>query len=697
MNPNPSILTVAIAGNPNSGKTTLFNALTGLNQKVGNYPGVTVEKKTGRLIIDSNHKIDIIDLPGTYSLSVRSPDEQVARDVLMGHSPGTPKPHIVVCIVDAGNLERNLYLVSQIQDLKVPMIVVLNMMDEAVRHGKTIDISKLSFALGVPVVPMIATKREGIDELKALLIKAVDVKYERQWGMPPAVEQEVEYIVQLLVMHCHVPREEAFFHALMLLARPAIALERHPHGGTLKYPPELIDELDKVQDRILQRIGVRSRSAAIEARYAWIKSIVRDSVKEVLSGKERWTNRIDAVLTHKFFGWVAFLLMMGMMFYTIFSIAAYPMDWIDQGFTLLSEWVRAVMPAGDMRDLMTDGIIAGVGGVVIFLPQILILFFFIGLLQDTGYMARAAFMMDRVMSKVGLHGKSFIPLLSSFACAIPGIMSTRTIENPKDRLVTILIAPLMSCSARLPVYTVMIAVMIPAANALEKAGVMLSMYLLGILGACAMAWIFKKTILKGPNPLFLMELPPYRFPSLHTIVFQMWERSRLFLQRAGTVIMALSIILWVLMTFPKIDVEDSSVALKYSFAGQMGQMLEPVLEPLGFDWRIGIGLIGSFAAREVFVSTMSIVFNVEDDGSENSLQQAFQSATWPDGRPLFTPLVCVGLMVFFVFAMQCISTIAIVWRETRSPGWVFFQLAYMTLLAYLAALAVYQFGRSLGF
>ncbi len=642
-------------------------------------------------------KIDIIDLPGTYSLSVRSPDEQVARDVLMGHSPGTSKPHIVVCIVDAGNLERNLYLVSQIQDLKVPMIVVLNMMDEAVRHGKTIDISKLSFALGVPVLPMIATKREGIDELKALLVKGVDVKYERQWGMPPAVEQEVEYIVQLLVMYCRVPREEAFFHALMLLARPAIALEKHPHGGTLKYPPELIDELDKVQDRILQRIGVRSRSAAIEARYAWIKSIVRDSVKEVLSGKERWTNRIDAVLTHKFFGWVAFLLMMGVMFYTIFSVAAYPMNWIDQGFTLLSEWVRAVMPSGDMRDLMTDGIIAGVGGVVIFLPQILILFFFIGLLQDTGYMARAAFMMDRVMSKVGLHGKSFIPLLSSFACAIPGIMSTRTIENPKDRLVTILIAPLMSCSARLPVYTVMIAVMIPAANALEKAGVMLSMYLLGILGACVMAWIFKKTILKGPNPLFLMELPPYRFPSLHTIIFQMWERSRLFLQRAGTVIMALSIILWVLMTFPKIDVTDPSVALKHSFAGQMGQMLEPVLEPLGFDWRIGIGLIGSFAAREVFVSTMSIVFNVEDDGGENSLQQAFQSATWPDGRPLFTPLVCVGLMVFFVFAMQCLSTIAIVWRETRSAGWVFFQLAYMTLLAYLAALAVYQFGRFLGF
>ena len=691
-----SVLTVALAGNPNSGKTTLFNALTGLNQKVGNYPGVTVEKKTGRLVVDSSHKIDIIDLPGTYSLSVRSPDEQVARDVLLGHALGTPRPDVVVCIVDAGNLERNLYLVSQIQDLKVSVIVALNMMDEAQRHGKTIDISKLSFALGVPIVPMIATTREGVDQLKVLLVKNVEVKYNRQWGMPPAVEEEVERIVQLLMNHCKVPREEAFFQALMLLARPAIAHEEHPQGGKIVYSPELIRELDQWQKDILARVGVRARSAAIEARYAWIKSIVRDCVNDKFPGKASRTHAIDAVLTHKFFGWVMFLLMMSVMFYTIFSIATYPMNMIDQAFGALSDWVRTVMPAGDLRDLMTDGIIAGVGGVVIFLPQILILFFFIGLLNDTGYMARAAFMMDRVMSKVGLHGKSFIPLLSSFACAIPGIMAARTIENPKDRLVTILVAPLMSCSARLPVYTLMIAVMIPSAGALQKTGIMLSMYLLGIVGACAMAWIFKKTLLKGPKPLFIMELPPYRFPSLSTIIRQMWERSQLFLKRAGTVIMALSIILWALMSFPKVEAVDASDALRHSYAGQMGQMLEPLLKPLGFDWRIGIGLIGSFAAREVFVSTMSIVFNVGEETEEGTLREAFQNASWPDGRPLFTPLVCVGLMIFFVFAMQCLSTVAIVWRETRGIKWVLFQLVYMTLLAYLAALLVYQAGRWLG-
>lgn len=694
---NPSILTVAVAGNPNSGKTTLFNVLTGLNQKVGNYPGVTVEKKTGRLMVDSHHRIDIIDLPGTYSLSVRSPDEQVARDVLLGHSPGTPKPDVVVCIVDAGNLERNLYLVSQIQDLKVPMIVVLNMMDEAQRHGRVIDISKLSFALGVPVISMVATRKQGVDELKALLTKRVEVKYDRQWGMAPAVEEEVEQIVQLLVKHTGVSRSEALFHGLMLLARPAIAQEEHPHGGTITYSPELIAELDAIQQKVLARAGVRCRSAAIEARYAWIKSVVRDCVKETFPGRMSWTHRIDAVLTHKVFGWIAFLLMMGAMFYTIFSVASYPMDWIDQGFSALSGWVKDVMPPGDLRDLVTDGIIAGVGGVVIFLPQILILFLFIGLLQDTGYMARAAFMMDRVMNRVGLHGKSFIPLLSSFACAIPGIMACRTIENPKDRLVTILIAPLMSCSARLPVYTIMIAVLIPQATAWQKAGIMLGMYLLGILMACLMAWIFKKTLLKGPKPIFLMELPPYRFPSWHTIVQQMWERSRMFLTRAGTVIMALSVILWILMTFPKSDAVDPSQALKHSLAGRMGQMLEPALKPLGFDWRIGIGLIGSFAAREVFVSTMSIVFNVEEDEAGQSLQQAFAGATWPDGRTLFTPLVCLGLMIFFVFALQCVSTIAIVWRETRSARWVFFQLFYLSALAYLAALLVYQGGRMLGF
>jgi ferrous iron transport protein B len=355
------------------------------------------------------------------------------------------------------------------------------------------------------------------------------------------------------------------------------------------------------------------------------------------------------------------------------------------------------MPKGDLQDLIVNGIIAGVGGVVVFLPQILILFLFIGLLQDTGYMARAAFIMDRVMNKVGLHGKSFIPLLSSFACAIPGIMSARTIENPKDRLVTILVAPLMSCSARLPVYAIMIAVLMPLASGWQKAGIMMMMYLIGIIGACGMAWFFKKTLLRSQKPVFIMELPPYRWPSWNAVVIHMWERSRLFLKRAGTVILAMSIILWALMTYPKHPGIEKSEALKLSFAGQAGTMMEPVIKPLGYDWRIGIGLIGSFAAREVFVSTMSIIFDLGEDAKENTLREAFQKATWPDGKPLFTPLMCLSLMMFYVFALQCASTIAVVYRETNSWRWPLFQFVYMAILAYLAALAVYQGGRLLGF
>ncbi|MDO8580856.1 MAG: ferrous iron transport protein B, partial [Candidatus Omnitrophota bacterium] len=406
---------------------------------------------------------------------------------------------------------------------------------------------------------------------------------------------------------------------------------------------------------------------------------------------------IDAVLTHKLFGWVFFLGIMAFMFYMIFTVATIPMDWIDKAFTQLGNWVNSVLPQGDVRDLAANGIIGGVGGVVIFLPQILILFFFIGLLQDTGYMARAAFIMDRVMSKVGLHGKSFIPLLSSFACAIPGIMSARTIESPKDRLVTILVAPLMSCSARLPVYTVMIAVLIPLANNWQKAGIMLIMYFIGIVGACGMAWFFKTTLLRSQKPVFIMELPPYRLPSWKAVLIHMWERSKLFLKRAGTVILAMSIILWALMTYPKHPNLDSAEGLKASFAGQAGTLMEPMIKPLGYDWRIGIGLIGSFAAREVFVSTMSIVFNLQEDAGETTLREAFQQATWPDGSPLFTPLVCLSLMVFYVFALQCASTIAVVYRETNSWRWPLFQFVYMAALAYFFAFIVYQGGRLFGF
>nr|MBP6343960.1 ferrous iron transport protein B [Candidatus Omnitrophota bacterium] len=459
---------------------------------------------------------------------------------------------------------------------------------------------------------------------------------------------------------------------------------------------ELIEQINVIQERFMAK-GLRAKTAAIEARYDWIKYVIKECVRDASKKGPDLTEKIDAVLTHKVFGWLFFLGIMVAMFYMIFTVAAYPMEWIDSSFGKLGEWVSGAMPDGDLKDLIVNGIIAGVGGVVIFLPQILILFLFIGLLQDTGYMARAAFIMDRVMSKVGLHGKSFIPMLSSFACAIPGIMSARTIESPKDRLITVLVAPLMSCSARLPVYAIMIAVLMPKATGLQKSGIMLVMYLVGIVGACLMAWLFKSTLLRSQKPVFIMELPPYRMPSWKTVAFHMWERSGLFLKRAGTVILAMSVILWALMTYPKHPNLDGAEALKTSYAGQMGTAMEPLIKPLGYDWRIGIGLIGSFAAREVFVSTMSIVFNLGDEAEEGTLTEAFVSAQWPDGTPLFTPLVCLSLMIFYVFALQCTSTIAVVYRETNSWKWPLFQFVYMGILAYLAAFAVFQLGRLMGF
>lgn len=687
--------TIALAGNPNSGKTTVFNALTKLRQKVGNYAGVTVEKKTGVLTLEGGRTVDVLDLPGTYSLAVRSPDEQIARDVLLNRAVDTPRPDLVVCVVDASNIERNLYLVCQIMDLGLPILVALNMMDEVEKQGRQIDCNALSRELGVPVVPLVASHGKGIDELKEYIRTGVRPDYTRQWRMSPDLEEEVEHIVRLLKRHEGMDYAQAFSEAMSIFSVGRMSESATDSRGKF-FKQELIEQINAVQDR-LKRQGLRARSAAVEARYAWIKSVIAKTVTEPKTKKADLTERLDAVLTHRIYGWLFFTGVMGLMFYMIFSVATYPMDWIDAAFAGLAGWVDHTLPSGTLTDLMTNGIIAGVGGVVIFLPQILILFFFIGLLQDTGYMARAAFIMDRLMSKVGLHGKSFIPLLSSYACAIPGIMSARTIESRRDRLVTVMVAPMMSCSARLPVYTIMIAVLIPDATAWEKAGLMLGMYALGTAGVGLVAWVFKKTLLKRQKPLFIMELPPYRMPSMRAVVLQMWERSRQFLKRAGTIILTMSVILWVLMTYPKHDHLPPGEQLKQSAAGQIGTVIEPVIKPLGYDWRIGIGLVGSFAAREVFVSTMNIVFNLEEDEETAALRENFRQAKWPDGRPLFTPLVCLGLMVFYVYALQCMSTIAVVYRETGSWQWTAFQLFYMSGLAYLAALLVYQGGRLLGY
>jgi ferrous iron transport protein B len=676
---------VALAGNPNCGKTTLFNALAGMRQKIGNYPGVTVEKKTGRFHGSHGEVFELLDLPGTYSLQGRSPDEIITCDVLLGRRADTPRPDVIVVVLDASNLERNLYLAAQIAELGTPMIVALNMVDLAENRGALIDVEALATALGTPVVPCIAPAKVGLIELKQALSRALLKAPERCAPMPAVIEAAAQLIAaELTALH---PERVAATRATALL---------FIGGGEAE--ADIAPRIHEIQVEI-RAAGLDPLSAPVEARYAWAQTIVEKCARRLDAPHTlSWSDWLDAVLTHRLWGWLSFVAVLGAMFFAIFTLARFPMDWLDAGTGALGGLIANAIPAGDLRSLLVDGVIAGVGSVVIFLPQILVLFLFIGLLEDTGYMARAAFIMDRLMSRVGLHGKSFIPLLSSFACAIPGIMATRTIEQRKDRLATIFIAPLMSCSARLPVYALMIAVLFPSekVSSFAKAGVMLAMYLTGIGAAFATAWLFKKTLLRGETPMLLLELPPYRAPKMKSVLLHMWQRGAVFLKQAGTVILALSIVLWALARYPKPANGDATPAkaLSYSIVGRVGHGLEPLIKPLGYDWKIGIGLVSSFAARETFVSTMAIIHNLDADAADQknlvSLREAVRAETWPDGRPVFTPSVCVGLMVFYVLALQCLSTVAVVRRETNSWRWPLFQLAYMTALAYGAAFVVYR-------
>ncbi len=737
---------VALTGNPNCGKTTLFNALTGLRAKVGNYAGVTVERKEGAL--KGAEGITILDLPGTYSLSPKSLDEEVSRDILFHRLDDVPAPSLVVVVVDASNLERNLYYATQVIELGYPTILGLNMTDVAEQNGHTVNAAALAKELGVPVLPLIASAGEGVTELSQHIAATLG---RRRGDEPPAAlfgSQPAAFTAELSDLSAALvrafpqrwtsPQAEAL---LLLSDDKALAT------STAHYPADLCAAVTAARAR-LEAAGVDWRTATIEARYARIADIIAASVTEEAVPHETVSDKLDRVFTHKFWGLAIFVGLMALMFQGIFTFAQVPMGWIETVVNALGEWVGGLLPPGDLNDLLVKGVIAGVGAVVIFLPQILLLFLFISLLEDTGYMSRAAFLMDRLMSKVGLHGKSFIPMLSSYACAIPGIMAARIIESPKDRLATILIAPLMSCSARLPVYTVLIAACLPDVRWGGVLGLhglaMLGMYLLGIVGALAVAWVFKKTLLKGQAPLMIMELPTYKRPVLSVTLRHMWDRSQLFLRRAGTIILGINILLWFLATYPKsveiegqysaarakleasapkfatlpndkesearekafraererLDKEEQGAKLRHSFAGRLGHWIEPAIAPLGFDWKMGIGIVASFAAREVFVSTMSVVYNVgevdDSDVGVASLAQVLKSEKRDDGQSAYTPLVGVTLMVFYVFALQCVSTIAIVRRETNSWKWPLFQLLYMTALAWVMAFVTYQGGRLLG-
>jgi len=738
--PSTSSALVVLTGNPNCGKTTLFNALTGLRAKVGNYAGVTVERKEGRLQhAPKDFAVTVLDLPGTYSLSPQSLDEQIARDVLFHRLPEVAPPELVVVVVDASNLQRNLYFATQVIELGYPTIVALNMMDVARENGHEIDAAQLGVALGAPVCPVVASNGEGLPKLRETILAALRGDKIRTaprlfCELPEDFGREAGTLSGLLEKTFPETHFQALAEALLVLSDEKFLPMSAGH-----YPETIRAAVVEARGR-LEKLGVDWRSTAIESRYARIAAVQQAVTTETHAERENFNDKLDRVLTHKLFGLLIFVALMALMFQSIFTFAKIPMDFLTAVVDGIGNQVGGLMPPGDLNTLLVAGVIKGVGAVVVFLPQILLLFLFISILEDTGYMSRAAFLMDRLMSRVGLHGKSFIPMLSSFACAIPGIMATRIIESPKDRLVTILVAPLMSCSARLPVYAVLIAACIPDVKVFgfwKLSGItMLAMYLLGIVVALLMAWLFKKTLLKGPTPMLIMELPPYKRPVLTVVLRHMWDRSKLFLRRAGTVILGINILLWFLATYPKsesitkefadqravielklaeqttidaatqlkldeLDRAESGERLRHSYAGRLGRLIEPAIAPLGFDWKMGIGIVASFAAREVFVSTMSTVYNVGEydnsEGGTTSLVQTLRAQKKPDGSQIYTPLVAVTLMVFYVFALQCVSTVAIVRRETNGWKWPVFQWLYMGVLAWGVAFVTYHGGHLLGF
>lgn len=697
-------LKIALVGNPNSGKSTLFNVLTGLNQKIGNFPGVTVEKKTGYCKLPDQRQAQITDLPGTYSFYPKSKDERIVLDALMDKSAST-YPDLIIFVADASNLKRNLLLFSQIADLNIPIIIALNMMDLARQSGIEISVDELALKLGVQVVPISARKQQGIDKLKEAIQNSSSVALQN-----PSIE--VESIAPELIRKI---QEE------LKIDKPYQALQiahQYQEVGFLSDAEKSrVAELCKEFEFHSQK----SQATETIARYNFINDVLFDTVKvNTKPGEETTSNRIDRVLTHRVFGFVIFFAILFLIFQAIFSWSEYPMTLIEDLFLWMTDQALRILPPGVFTDLMVDGVLAGLSGVIIFIPQIAILFACISVLEDTGYMSRVTFMMDKIMRKVGLSGKSIVPLIGGFACAVPSIMSARNIESWKDRMITIMVTPLIACSARLPVYTLLISLVVPDEKVwgfINLQGLaLMSLYILSIISAIIVAWVMKQIIRSRERGYFIMELPVYRMPRWNNVLLTMYRSVKAFVFEAGKVIIAVSIILWVLSSygpgnrFEQIESKYStaimqqqhdpaeierliaSEKLENSYAGVLGRSIEPVIKPIGFDWKIGIALITSFAAREVFVGTMATIYSVEaDDAHMESVREKMASARNPEtGMPVFTVAVAFSLMVFYAFAMQCISTIAVVYRETKSWTWPAIQFAYMTTLAYLASLLVYQ-------
>ena len=737
--PTPAVqnhrpLRVALIGNPNTGKSTLFNALSGMRVRTGNYPGVTVEQRIGRVQWDG-HEIELSDLPGTYSLSPKSPDEMVAVQVLTGCSE-EPRPDLVICICNAAALERNLYLATQVLEVGLPVVLCLNMWDSAKSSGVRVDLSALSQKLGVPVVPTSASRREGLAELKHAVVHELTARggpvqlASDSFGhslLSAPIQEEVSRLGAVLEAANVSQEKRCGFLIARSLLDPGGSVELMlTEAAGQNYLIEVQDSRRKLSE---QHLEIPATEAS--QRYHYIGELLANVQTRTPNSRTRLTDRIDSVLTHRFFGFLICLAVLLMVFSTINWFSAPLSDGVESMLGWISDQVSSSMSPGPLRSLLTEGVINGVGSVIVFLPQICLLFLFIGLLEDCGYMARAAFMMDRFMGILGLSGRSFLPLMSSFACAVPGIMATRVIDDRRDRFVTILIAPLMSCSARLPVYVLMIYTFIPDTQFFGgwlslQALVLFGMSTLGLVVAIPVAIILRRTLFRGEPSPFLLELPDYRVPSVRVVLERVWESGQSFVARAGTLIFATSVLVWAGGSFPgdqreryeltaKLEALEASGAdpeseeltglteklnqvngdlLRGSVLGRIGQSIEPIFKPLGWDWRIGVGVLASFPAREVVIATLGTIYSLGGDVSEEDegLRGTLMAATWPDGSPVFSIPVALSIMVFFALCAQCVSTLMVIRRETNSWRWPVFSFVYMTALAWIGAFLTYQIG-----
>ncbi len=712
---------VALVGNPNCGKTTLFNYATGKHERVGNYGGVTVDIKTARLK-KNDHTLFVTDLPGTYSISEYSPEELFVR-----HHLTDEMPDVVINVIDASNIERNLYLTTQLIDMDIKVVIALNMFDELENKGDRFDYKMLGEMIGIPIVPCVASKGKGIDDL---MQKVIDVYHENEKSVRHVhinygadINKSIDVLTQLIDKNKVLTDR---FHSLYLAIK-LLENDSHTSKSLAELPGTtiLISTAKHEQNKLEKAYNEKTETILTDAKYAFIKGALKETYQLVPEQKRKAGHDADSVLTHKWLGFPVFLFFMWAMFQVTFTLGSYPMDWIDIGLGWLSDTIGNTMPQGALHDLIVDGIIGGVGGVIVFLPNILILFFCISLMEDTGYMARAAFIMDRLMHKIGLHGKSFIPLLMGFGCNVPAIMATRTLENRKDRLLTMLIIPFMSCSARLPVYVLLISAFFPVKQGL----VLLAIYVIGVVLAIVVALLFKKIFFKKAEVPFVMELPPYRMPTLRNTSIHMWNKSVQYLTKMGTVILFASILIWALGYFPrntensmkydaailktqtdptlvdsiktsqisKLTIERESERMEKSYIGQIGHFITPVIAPLGFDWKIGVSIVTGLAAKEILVGSMGVLYqsDLEADetsvGLQNKLQKQVFTSGPRTGEKVFSPLVAFTLMLFVLIYFPCIAVIAAVKREANW-GWAAFTMIYTTVLAWLVAFATYQAG-----